>query len=817
MSVAVLGRGLVRTLRHAQRALRTRRRWGLMAVVFGSVAIAVGLNTAIFSLVRGVLLVDPPFPRADRLVTLVLASNGGLPADMVSGSTFQTLRDEARAFSAMAGVQSRSVVILLGTEAWRLEIADISPQLFPLLGVSPIQGRLFRPEDEVGRAGCVSVIDAALWRTRFDSTPLVDLAPIHIDGRSCRIVGVVPSTHGFPDPRTRLWLPLDPRLTVARGPDGRPSISSKAFRIVARLRDGVSPEDASQELRRLQPYDLGGARLETIHEQASRRLRGFLWLLQGVAGLLLLIACAAVTGLLLADGLSRIGEDAIKQTLGASVSALVMERLAETFVLVATGGAFGVLLAGWALDAMKATFGGAIPQLLRVSLDAPLLAFAVGSTVGVGVLAGTVPALCAGRDGRVVLGRREPATLMRRARTTSRAWRVLVTFEVAMSLALIVLAMSLGTTFMQQMQTDRGYDVDHVALMDLPLPIGSYATLDARQHVALRLVSELERHPLVARAAVASSFAVTASGPVFSLDPPSAVLGERLVREDRVLPYTVVSEGYFDTMRIAVREGRAFSARDGASDMPVAIVSEAIVRRDFAGVSPLGRHIEGFLNRDWQIVGVVDDIRSAELDATPLPLVYFPLRQLGRPGDSTPGRLHTLRVIARAGGDAREVTAVLRQTVTRLDRALVPQGISTLRAAIQGGAAHIRLYLLAFGLFAAIGLAVASVGLSALLAHSVALRREEIGIRLALGAEPRQVFASVVRAGVTVALVGIGTGLPLALALRAVLHATVPGVVTGWHGLVISLVALVAVAVVASAIPAWRATRIDPRRSLRST
>jgi len=815
MNSSLLG-AIARGVVVALRAFRLRRRLGLMAIIMSTFAIAIGFNGAVFSIVSTVLLQDPPFARPDQLTMVELPSESGPPVNRIPGNLFQSWQRDTRAFDGMAGFFRRSVALQLGDRTWRTEAAEVSPALFKLLGIATIAGRGFLPEEEVATAGCVVVVDDGLWNGALGRRELALLPELRIDGRSCRVVGVIASTQAFPDSRVQLWLPLDPRPLMERLPNGSPRVSSKSFGLIARLADGITLDQAVDEMRRLNPRDLGQARLVTIKEHAARRLRPLLILLQVVAGLVLLAACINVVGLLLADGLRRMPEITVKASIGAPLSSLIVERLAEIISLATIGGILGVLLAGSALAMVRTSLGGDIPQLTRVSMDWRMFVFTGVLSLLSGLLTGILPALrTCHLDVRGAAISPSRNGLLSRANASPYSWRLLVGGEVSISLALLVLAASLGTTLVHELNADRGYQAENVAVMEVSLPTELYPTMQTRQNFVDVLLTDLRRHSGVERAAAATSLTVSVSRGSFSFDPPPPPSGELLFRGDKVLRYAFVSDHYFETLSIPLHQGRTFTDRDGELSTRVAIVSASIAQRDFPGQSPIGHSVHQFRGRDWQIIGVVGDVREGRLEASSVPLIYFPLAQLGRSDDGASWRLQKVHVVALAPGRSDALTHILLEALARADPRLVPHGVSTLRAALQSAVAHVNLYAVCFGLLAATGLAIASLGLFALLAHGVALRTREIGIRIALGAEPSRLFATVVAEGIGIVITGLCIGLPLAWALRRTLNASISGLTQDWLAFAIGSSVLLFVALVSCLQPAWRATRVDPLVSIR--
>jgi putative ABC transport system permease protein len=800
--------GFVRGAAEARRTFR--RRIGFTLVVAGIFAIPIGFNGAVLTVLDVVLFQAPLFSRPDRLALIELTAENGAAVNRVSGTAFQSLETGTRTMSGMAGFVRKSVVFQAGDRAVRTEAAEVSPALFRMLGVSPAKGRDFESSDSAMTSDCVVIVDDRIWRGSLHGQDLTPAQPVHVDGRLCVVIGVINSTQAFPDSRIELWLPLDPRATLQATSNASPTVISKSFGVVARLKDGMTTSQATDEVRRLQPRELGKARLVTIKEAADRRVRPLLVLLQCVAGLVLLAACINIAGLLLADGFSRHLHTTIRASLGAQVSTLVAERLIETMAISALGGVAGLVIAGWILGLARVGLGAEIPQIAVAALNWRVIAATGGITLFCGLVVGTVSATYTCRpDLREALAARAAASPAASTRKSSNSWRLLVVGEMCVSLALVILAMTLATTLFQEINEDRGFQPDNVALMDISLPPTLYPTVSARSTFVSRMLEDIRQRPEVQSAAAATSLPVSGSSPLFSLEPPVPTTAEVLFRGEKQWRYSFVSESYFETLGIPVREGRSFVSLDGVGT-PVAIVSESAADSN-------GREIvTGFLGTNWHVIGLAGDIKESRLGAEPLPMLYFPIRQVEHHRDSATWRLQRIHLLARSASTSERLTFVLRDVLSKRDPTLVPNGVSTLRSATQRGVAHLNLYIVCFTVLAAAGILIASVGLFALLARLVSAGAREIGIRITLGAEPNRLFTSVVFEGMRLVIGGVIFGLPLAWALRRSLYAAVSGLREDWLAFALGPLLVAAVAAVACLVPAWRATRVDPAVSIRT-
>jgi len=794
------------------RLVRSRSRASLSLAVVLVLAVAIGINTVVFSLVNGLLLRALPFVAPDRIVTLSAPAPSAVPGDLVAGPLFQSWRAETQAFERIAGFMSRSAIVEREGTFRRVDLTEASPALFAVLSVRPLVGQAFRSEDEVRGRGCVAMVHEAFWTSVLHRADPASEPKIVVDGQPCRVIGVMPAAFAFPDARTQLWLPLDPRTTIEPGGDGRPRVSTKSFPVIARLANVATADQALAETRRATKQP--DVRLMTLKERNVGPVRPVLLLVQCVAGLVLLIACANLAGLLLADGLTRERELALQAAVGARPSRLLAERLLEVGLLAIIGGLVGLALAAGALSVVKSAVTATLPQLTQVTLDWRTLLFAALVSIVSGLAAGLLPALRAynvdvGRVGE--LQHRSGSQLAGRSRLS----RLLVVMEVALTFALLVAATSLVMSLLRAVSTDLGYHVDRVATMELTFPAGRYDSFNARRQAIDEILERLKALPGGRQAAVASSLPLASPQGYFRLDEPPPAPGEVFFRQETMLRYAVVSEDYFEVLRIQLRQGRSFTVRDDAGSPPAVIVSEAIARREFGSTSPLGQRLEKFLGRDWEVVGVAGDIKDGPVGDAASPMVYIPYRQLSRPEDQSPRRFRTVHLVVHTVGEPSRESGALTQAVAHVDPNLIPRSTSSLRARLAGTLAQTNLYAALFAVFALTALTLASIGLFALLMHGVTTHRREIGVRMALGAAPRLVLKRVVQEGVLLTMGGLTVGVPLGLVVQRVLNASVPNVMPEWAAFVAAPLILLVIALTASALPAVRAMRVDPLISLR--
>ncbi len=804
---------LLRDLRIAFRALGHRH--GFAAVVVVTLALAIGANSAIFSVVRGVLLAPPPYPEPDRLLWLWQTDRvRGTDTEGFSVPDYLDLRAGTRAFGELAALRPVSLGLTGDGEAERLQAARVSADFFAALGVRPVLGRGFVEADDAEGAEPVTVISEGLWRRRFGGDPGILGRRLRLDQVERTVVGVMPSEAGIPPDPEQLWIPAA-WTEVERGDDRR-GVHNQA--VLARLAPGVSLERAEQEaaavmarLEREHPDDnLGrGARLVAFHEQAVGGVRPALAALAAAVGAVLLVACANVANLMLARGAGRRREIALRAALGAGRGRVVQQLLVESLVLAAAGGALGLLLASWSLDALIALGGGGVPRLDEVRLDGWVLGFTAALSLATGLAFGLLPALRASRpDLRATLldGGRGGG----RSAGRQRLRRGLVVAEVALSVMLVIAAGLLIRSFQRVLALDPGLDPEGVVTVQIELPQATYPfpegwpVFDWPRGVGFlrELEERVERLPGVAGAATALNAPLAAGWTtrVTVAGRPAVPEGEQ--EEAWFRP---VGPGYFRLLAIPRVAGREFTAADDGSAPRVAVVDQAFVRRWFPGASPIGESIEIF-GVPREIVGVVGEVRHRGLEAEVQPTMYVPLHQSPMSALSL-----VVRAEVRAEGEPSALLPEVRRAVAAIDPDLPVFGAALLEESISGSLAERRFTLFLLSLFAALALVLAAVGIYGTVALGVAERRHEIGVRLALGGGRGDVLRMVLTEGLGLALAGVALGVAGALAARKALSALVFDIGTADPATYAAVaVALAAVALAASWIPARRATAVDP-------
>lgn len=792
-------------LRFAIRTLLKNR--GFTAAAVLTLAVGIGATTAIFSVVNGTLLRPPPYPEPDRLI--VVAERGADGAEMpVAAPNFQDWRSQARSLEALAVYSSGTVPVLGGGEPVRPDVASVSADFFRAIGVQAAVGRTFAEEETRPGGPPAAVVSHAFWETQMEGATRLEGRALQIYGMSYPVVGVMPPGFQFPG-KAAVWIPE----TLA-SPGTR---NAHNWSVVGRVRSGVPVDRARAELddvqRRLKAEHGGdvdgvGVTVRTLQESLVGSAQRPILLLFGAAGLVLLIACANLASTLLARGAARSREIAVRSALGAERGRLLRQLFTESVVLAAFGSAAGVLLAVVALRLLSATAPAGSMMDGGVRMDGTVLGFTLVATVLSAVLFGLLPAFrLSDTDAGVVLrGSRGVASGGRGA-----VWSVLVGTEVALALLLLVGAGLLIRSFWGVMSVNPGFRGEGVLTVDLALPEAKYKDDAALAAFHEAFLSEVRGIPGVQAAGVVSipplsQGSINGAFEIESRGPESGY-GE----------YRAASAGYFGALRIPVLAGRVFDDRDRAGTPDVAVVNEAMARRYWRGDTPVGKRIRNLANDSWlygddrwvTIVGVVGNVRQTALTSEVLPEVYVNTAQ--RPFRSR----YAVTTIRSTLPPAALVSAVRSRLAQRFGD--VPAEYQTMDARVASSVGDRRFLMMILGAFAGAALLLAAVGIYGVISYRVAQRTLEIGIRVALGARPGQVRAMVIRSSMTIVAAGLAAGVAGALLLTRVVRSllfevtpTDPGTFVG------VLLLLLGAALVASYVPAWRATRADPMRALRA-
>ena len=800
---------LIQDLRHGLRLLL--RAPGFTTIAVAALAIGIGANTAIFSVVNTLLIQDLPYKAPDRLAVIW---EHNLPRDrknnVVSPGNFIHWREMNQAFEDIAAVgMTFSLTITGGGDPEELPFQFVSASFFPILGVQPALGRSFTAEED--RPGAhVVVISDRLWKRRFGADPGILSRPILLQGEPNTVVGVMPPGFYHLDKSVDVWVPVG-FSQEARTPRGR------WLTVLGRLKPGVTfaaaqteMERVHGELTRLFPgFNTGWtARVVPLKTQVTGDVRPALLILLGAVAFVLLIACANVANLLLARATARQRELAVRAALGAARIRLIRQLLAESTVLAAAGGAAGLLLAWWALQFLRAIAVQRlpIPRLEVVGIDGWVLAFTVAASLLSGVFFGLVPALSASgsslSDALKEGGRGGSAARGNRTRS------LFVVAEVALALVLLVGAGLLVRSFLELLHVKPGFDPSRTVTMRVGLPDSRYGEDAQRVQFFQRLFDKVDALPGVQGAGGISFLPLAGLGAATGLEivgKPPAPLGEEAVVDVRV-----ITNDYFKAMGVPLLRGRLFNENDPADIRNRVIINDALARKYFPGEDPLGKRIKVWWNdtRENEIIGVVGDVRQTALATEARATNYWPYARF-------PYNSMTLTV--RMAGDVSSTSNAIVRLIREQDPDLAVADIRTMEDVVSASVAQQRLTMLLLTIFAVAALLLAAVGIYGVIGYSVTQRTQEIGIRMALGARHGDVLRMVVGQAMALTVVGIvigGAGAFLLTRLMAKLLFNVQPSDPVTFAAVVAV--LGSVAAIASYIPGRRATRVDPVVALRA-
>jgi predicted permease len=791
---------------------------GFAAAAVATLAIGMGATAAIFSALHAVVLRPFPFPRPDEVVN-VASTWRGQPGNFSAGN-YLYVRERARSFRHLSALQYASFNLAEGDTPERVVGARVTHDHFDVFGLPPLLGRTFTAaEDEPGRAQ-VAVLSHRLWARRFGSDPRAVGRDVLINGVPHTIVGVMPAAADLAANSEELWVP------IAFTPERRRMHDEHMLWVTGRLAPGVSLAQASAELDAI-AANLGQDHPRENQERATR-VQPFaelvvgpfgdrLWLMLGAVTLVLLIGCANVAGLLLARGAARGRELAVRAALGAGRGRLVRQMLAESLLLASLGALAGLALARAGIGAILRT-SPPVPRLEQVAISAPVLAFTAAVALLTTLVCGLVPALRASRpDLRGGLGSGGRGTL---SGPRDRLRRSLVAVEVALSLVLLAGAGLLIRSALRLDTVDPGFDPQGVLAARVTLPPSAYPGHERPARAVEALVEGLRQSPGVRGAAAGSMAPLAGGGSSNGLN----IEGRGLDLKDVIdASRHVVTPGYFETMRIAMRRGRPFSADDRRGAPLVMIVNETLARAAWPGEDPIGKRVaccgsgpNGGPN--WKtVVGVAADVRTRGPALEVRPEFYLPLDQIPEPAWDWMQR--TMTLVVRAGDlPAESLTPALRQAVREVDPTLAIFNVFTMQERLRNATAQARFNTLLLTALGAVGLVLAAIGMYGVIAYFVAQRTREIGVRMALGATRRDVVALVLRQGLAAVVGGVALGVPAALVAGHALGTMLVGVSAGDPLTLASVVAvLTLVALIAGGLPARRAVRIEPTEALADT
>jgi len=807
---AELSDELRQDVRFALRQLRRNPAFTAIALI--TLALGIGANTAIFSVVRGVLLRDLPYAESDRVIRVYSTVNGGQTS--ASPADFTDWRRQARSFSALAASYESTVSLTGNGAAERFTQARVSANLFELLGVQPTVGRAFAAGEDVEGAPRVAILSDGIWRSRFGGDAAIIGKAITLDGYPTTVIGVAPADMRYPSP-VDMWLTT--RFSQRDVSDS--SRGSRWIDVVGRLARGVTPEQAQREMAAVAlrlaaqdpRHDAGvGTRLVPLRDDIVGDVRAPLIVLLAAVGFVMLIACANVASLMLGRTAARESEIALRMALGAGRSRLARQMLTESVSLALIGGTLGLVLATWGTRLLLALAPTDIPRLYDVRVDAPVLLFTLGATALAALLFGTIPALHASA-GELAMTLREGNRGSRSRPGSARARGALVVAEITLALMLLVGAGLLLRSFARLRDVNPGFQAARVSTFSVTLSSDKYETLAQQRAFGNALLEEVHHIPGVDSAAV--TFGLPLSGQSFQLTFDVAGRDAPPPNAEPRAQVRVVSPGYFATVGVPVVRGRSFTAADRAGGQRVLLISQETARRFFPGEDPIGKRLtfgwrQGGERLAGEIIGIVGDVRQRSLRADLTPHVYVAF-------DQWP--LDELTVVMRTRGDPAAPLRAAQATVARLDRDLPVYDAFTLETMVDRSLGQPRFYVTLLTVFACLALVLAIVGIYGIIAYTVQQRTREIGIRIALGASTERVVGMVVRRGLALAAAGVVFGSVGAYALSRVLRSLLYGVGERDPVTFVGVAALLGIsAVAASWIPARRAARVDPLTAMRA-
>ena len=799
---------LLQDIRYGLRMLLKDK--GFTAVAIIALGLGIGANTAIFSLVNGVLLRPLPYPDADRIVYFEgQNSPEGITDSNISVPDFQDWTTQSQAFSHTAFFWTGGAALAeQGGEPERVPRVGVTVRFFEVLGVQPMLGRSFLAEDDQPNTATVAILSEGLWKRRFGSDRNIVGRSITINTRPVTVVGVMPRGFEFPE-NTQIWTPS------AINPAEEPR-DNRAYSAIGRLKAGVELEQAQSQISAINAHSARAfpetnkgwdAHLARLHERLVRSVRPSLLLLLGAVGCVLLIACANVANLLLARASARQKEIAIRTAMGASRGRVLRQMLTESVLLSTIGGAVGLLLSFWLIELLVSISPPNSPRFGEAGLDLRVLAFTLAISAFTGLIFGLAPALHASKldvSGSLKEGGR---TGEGHRRTSARS--LLLIGEVAMSLILLVGAGLLVKSFLRLQEVKPGFNPERVLIASLSLPGAKYKEEQQRIDFYRQLTERLKALPGVEAAGAGVNLPLGASD--YGIGRAFVPEGRPLIADEAVnASWSTITPAYFEALQVPLLAGRAFDERDDRNGPKVVIVNRAVARKHFGSeTAAIGRQLTIWRDEKFsrEIVGVVGETKPGALEEESGAQIYTPHAQDGSWGFMT--------LVIRTVADPAAMTTTLRREVLALDKDLPIFNVKTMEDVVAASIGSRRASMLLFSVFAGAALLLAAVGIYGVMAYSVTQRTQEIGIRMALGAQKGDVLRMVISQGMTLALIGVGVGLAGAFGLTRVLanllfgvNATDPITFAG-----ISLL-LAVVALLACYLPARRAAKLDPMNAL---
>ncbi|HEY7028628.1 MAG TPA: ABC transporter permease [Gemmatimonadales bacterium] len=797
-------------LRYAARSLRRSPGFVVAAVI--TLALGIGANSAIFSVVNTVLLQPLPYPDPDRLM-MIWESNSyrHRETNVVNPQNYLDWNDRAKSFTGLAAL-SWSSLTFTGEAAEIVQGRAVTANFFDVVGTPMALGRSFTAAEALPGGPPVIVLSDGLWRRRFGADPGIVGRPVPVAGGSATVLGVAPPALGpMPWGEEEYWEPfrLDPADRASRG--------GRYLLVVGRLKPGVSREQAQSEMtgisaaleREFPDFNTNwSSNVVSLKEQVVGSSRQVLYLLLGAVGMVLLIACANVGNLMLGRASGRRREMAIRTALGASRGRVVRQSLLESVLLALIGGAVGLLLASWAVDLLVSSGPPSIPRLSEIGVDPRVFALTAVTSLIVGILFG-LPTALGNADSDLAAGLRSENTRTTSGRSATQFRAGLVVVQMSLALVLLAGAGLLVRSLQRLSAVDPGFDPRDLLTVAVDLPEATYGDT-VRQIVFFEQLSERVRQiPGVQDVGAVNFLPLTPQGSrtsIHLLDRPEPPQGQANTADIRY-----ADPSYFTTMRIPLQRGRSLNAADRIGRPPVVLINETMARQFWPGQNPIGQRLKIDMwkpDDQVEVVGVVGDLHPTALDDVILPMVYYPLSQ-------EPSRSRTL--VIRHAGDVTGLATQLRATVHQIDPDVPLTDVATMFTRLSQSMSDRRYPMLLLAGFAILAVILAAVGTYGVLSYAVGQRTREIGVRMALGARAQDVLGMVLGGGMRLALIGVVIGAVGAVfaarALGHLLYGTTP---TDPVTFAAVAALLIVIAAAASYLPARRATRVDPMEALRS-
>jgi len=793
---------------YAVRVLRKNPAFAVTAVL--TLALGIGANSAIFSVVNAVLLRPLPFADSGRLVLIFSTAKDGNRHDVSTYPDYADWRNQNRSFSDMAAFAGRRITIGIGEQSVLADGKRVTPNIFDVLGVQPVMGRAFRPEENQRGSAGVVILNDRFWRQQFGGSPTVLGQTVRINEEPHTIIGVMPPTFQIHDEdQVYVPLPIDP----SRG--------HGFLRVVGRLKPGISLPQAqsdvgliAERLARIYPKNNQGVGVNLMSLTAGLvgDVRFAFYLMFGVVAVVLVIACANVAGLMLARGATRQRELAVRSALGAGRGRLARQLLTESLLIAAAGGLLGLVIANWTARALATVLSEQfqVPRVVATSTDLSVLMFTIIVAAATGMLFGAFPAF-ASASPDLNDGLRDAS----RSATGARAPRVrsgLVVLETALALVLLAGAGTLLKTFLSLRTTHPGFETSHVLALDLWLPQPRFAQRDARARFYEDALTRVQALPGVRSAAFVADLPLnggTDSQGFHVVGRPDPAPGKTFSAG-----FNIATAGYFETMGIPVRAGREFATSDRATTTPVIVINETAARRFWPEGSPLGRQIDLPLSKNTSViltvVGVTADVRHVGLAVPPRPEIFVNSMQSSLPWS-------WLVLAVRAHGDPAPLAESVKAALHEANANVPIERASTLDEVVSRSIVEPRIYTFLLGTFAALAVMLAAIGLYGLISYTVSQRTHELGVRVALGAARPEIVRLVLGHGLRLAAAGAVVGLVGAFATTRLVASLVKNVEPNDPiTFVLVTVVLLAAALIAAYLPARRAARVDPMVALRA-